>query len=549
MGDANQQVAEAELEAFRQRWREEVQSRNRPAQTHPSHSSQSQPERREQRKTHHVAQQSSVVAPGPSSSTRRREVTDYSEEVEPKTYHDLPDKEEQLRLGTEGQNRDRRLAQEPTSALEHYERAVEKETQGHLGDSIQHYRRAFKLDDGVHEAYKQKHFPPSSFPKPKPTNPNPSNASATVPNPAHHSLHGSTSALPATLKELVQDFSSLSIEAPPPATDASPPERSLLGELPEEILSQIMMDLAIEDVASFARLAPVCKRLAYLVLTEDAVWKRVALGNEYGFAAMVYDFQCDIEGTPLEANDQIAQYLASEDELTVDEYDEFSATVTTPEHQASAFTALTEHLLHTQYSSSWRQLFRSRPRVRFNGCYISTVNYARAGGTSTNTLTWGAPVHVVTYFRYLRFFRDGTAISLLTTTEPADVVHHLTKENLHDHHGNNLPSSVMRDALRGRWRLSGPAATPYKDPAMLNAHAQEAETEGDVHIETEGVVPKYYYRMQLAMSHAGKGARNNKLAWKGFWSYNRLTDDWGEFGLKNDRAFYWSRVRSYGTGL
>ncbi|KAI7181562.1 hypothetical protein KC352_g23358, partial [Hortaea werneckii] len=406
-----------------------------------------------------------------------------------------------------------------------------------------------QLDDGVHEAYKQKHFPPSSFPKPKPTNPNPSNAPATVPNPAHHSLHGSTSALPATLKELVEEFSSLGIEAPPPATDASPPERSLLGELPEEILSQIMMDLAIEDVASFSRLALVCKRLAYLVLTEDAVWKRVALGNEFGFAAMVYDFQCDIEGTPLEANDQIARYLASENELTVDEYDEFSATVPTPEYKASAFTALTEHLLHTQYSSSWRQLFRSRPRVRFNGCYISTVNYARAGGTSTNTLTWGAPVHVVTYFRYLRFFRDGTAISLLTTAEPADVVHHLTKENLHEHHGNTLPSSVMRDALRGRWRLSGPAATPYKDPAMLNTPAQEAETEGDVHIETEGVVPKYYYRMQLAMSHAGKGARNNKLAWKGFWSYNRLTDDWGEFGLKNDRAFYWSRVRSYGAGL
>ncbi|KAI7362093.1 hypothetical protein KC354_g7564 [Hortaea werneckii] len=550
MGDANQQVAEAELEAFRQRWREEVQARNRQPAPHPQpQSSQSQPERREQRKTHHVAQPASVVAPGPSSSARRREVIDYSEEVEPKTYHDLPDKEEQLKLGTEGQDRDRRHAQEPTSALEHYERAVEKETQGHLGDSIQHYRRAFKLDAGVHEAYKQKHFPPSSFPKPKPANPNPSNASATVPNPPHHSLHGSTSALPATLKELVEEFSSLGIEAPPPATDASPPERSLLGELPEEILSQIMMDLAIEDVASFSRLARVCKRLAYLVLTEDAIWKRVALGNEFGFGAMLYDFQCDIEGTPLDANDQIARYLASGDDLTVDEYDDFSATVPTPEHQASAFTALTENLLHTQYSSSWRQLFRSRPRIRFNGCYISTVNYARAGGTSTNTLTWGAPVHVVTYFRYLRFFRDGTAISLLTTTEPADVVHHLTKENLHEHHGNTLPSSVMRDALRGRWRLSGPAATRYKDPAMLGTHANEAETEGDVHIETEGVVPKYYYRMQLAMSHAGKGARNNKLAWKGFWSYNRLTDDWGEFGLKNDRAFYWSRVRSYCTGL
>ena len=151
MGDASQQVAEAELEAFRQRWREEVQARNRQSAPHPqAQSSQSQPERREQRKTHHVAQPASVVAPGPSSSARRREAIDYSEEVEPRTYHDLPDKEEQLKLGTEGQDRDRRHTQEPKSALEHYERAVEKETQGHLGDSIQHYRRAFKVRPPTH---------------------------------------------------------------------------------------------------------------------------------------------------------------------------------------------------------------------------------------------------------------------------------------------------------------------------------------------------------------------------------------------------------------
>ena len=27
-----------------------------------------------------------------------------------------------------------------------------------------------------------------------------------------------------------------------------------------------------------------------------------------------------------------------------------------------------------------------------------------------------------------------------------------------------------------------------------------------------------------------------------------LTDDWAEFGLRNDRPFMWSRVRSYGMG-
>ncbi|KAF2766331.1 hypothetical protein EJ03DRAFT_278361 [Teratosphaeria nubilosa] len=510
---------EAELVAFRQRWREEVSSRN-----------QQKPARQQEQRQKHTQ------PPTAGPATARRKEVDYSEEIEPRAYHDLPDKDEQLKLGAGGDERIRDGRGEPSSALEHYERAVEKETQGQLGDSVRHYRRAFKLDDGVHEAYKRKHFPPSSFVKPAPASVKPSNASATVPGTAHPSLHGSGAALPPTLKQLVDEFAGMRIEAPPPPTDASPQERSLLGELPEEILSHILMEVAINDVATFARLAQVCKRLAHLVLTEEAIWRRVAVGSEFGFKAMLYDFACEIDGDPLDAGDSIARYLddtsdswPSEDDLPL-----------LPAPRETSFSALSNHLLHSTYASSYRQMFRSRPRIRFNGCYISTVNYTRPGGNNTNTLTWGAPVHVVTYFRYLRFFPDGTAISLLTTTEPADVVHHLTKANLHNHHTSTaLPSSVMRDALRGRWRLTGP----------LSAHSkalEEAEVEGDLIVETEGVVPKYTYQMHLALSRAGKSTRNNKLAWKWYGCYNRLTDDWGEFGLKNDQAFYYSRVKSYG---
>jgi F-box protein 9 len=34
---------------------------------------------------------------------------------------------------------------EPRSALEHYEKAVERESQGSLGDSLNLYRKAFKV--------------------------------------------------------------------------------------------------------------------------------------------------------------------------------------------------------------------------------------------------------------------------------------------------------------------------------------------------------------------------------------------------------------------
>jgi len=129
---------EVELEAFRQRWRDEVSARNK----RPDVSGRPSPVV--------LAEQRRKPAPPlpsvPEASTaRRKDATDYSEEVEPRVYYDLPDKEEQLKLGTEGQAHDRNAAKEPSSALEHYEHAVERENIGLLGDSITHYRRAFKV--------------------------------------------------------------------------------------------------------------------------------------------------------------------------------------------------------------------------------------------------------------------------------------------------------------------------------------------------------------------------------------------------------------------
>jgi len=130
----------------------------------------------------------------------------------------------------------------------------------------------------------------------------------------------------------------------------------------------------------------------------------------------------------------------------------------------------------------------------------------------------------------------------LTTNDPADVVHHLTKELQETHRDGAaayLPSIVMKNALRGRWHLSNAGARPDVDLK---------DAEGYVFIETEGVSPRYMYRMKLAVRSSGKGAKNNKLVWQGFWNHNLLTDDSGEFALRNDKAFYFSRVKSYGDG-
>ncbi|KAF1977018.1 hypothetical protein BU23DRAFT_550960 [Bimuria novae-zelandiae CBS 107.79] len=506
--------AEAELESFRQQWREEVTAKakvKQAATTGPAPAKSAQA-------SSSKAPKNSGPAVHSSSHTRHR-----SEELDEPAPHAIPDlgEEQHGRRPDEASASTSSSSTEPKSALEHYERAVEREAQGRQGDSLDLYRKAFKLDDNVQERYKAKHFPASYFksrpPQPRPQNPNPSNASATVPNPAHHSLDG----LSPTVQSMIDGFANLAILGEEPPTDLSPPPPCPIATVPEEILVEIFEQVAVKDLATFVRLARVCKRFVYLVTTEERVWKRIALGHEYGFAGMHYTWSCQVDGKPL-GNDGEGGYILGPD------FEEPVAPTPTPPRETTS-------LLVPSIYPTYRTLFRRRPRIRFNGCYISTVNYTRPGASSPTSVTWNSPIHIVTYYRYLRFLRDGTCISLLTTSEPADVVPFLYIEHLHKNHGS-LPAAPMKDAVLGRWRLTGPEIPDVEG----------SEKEGTLEIETAGATPKYMYKMSLSVGSAGRAAKNNKLSWQGYWSYNRLTDDWGEFGLKNDRPYYWSRVKSYG---
>jgi F-box protein 9 len=514
-----QTEAERELERFRQQWRDEVSAKAKPQESRPN---------RTQASASGTAASKKTWRPLLSRSYSKGS-HDGTDEHEPFNHHDLPEKEIGRKTG-DVEYGSSKIPEGPTTALDHYEKAVEREGQGSLGDSVAFYRKAFRMDPDVQDLFKKKHFPPSSFPASKPTNPNPSNAPVTVPNTAHHSL----TALPPTVSELITNFTGLSIAQAPAPTEFSPIPPCPIAEIPDEILTQILLTLAIMDVASFARTSQVCKRLAYLVLTEDSIWKRIIHGPEYGFSGMHYKYCCTEDGDPISA-------FSLDDTNT-----NFSLIDTEPLTANSAPKILPTISLTTQYPS-YRSMFRHRPRLRFQGCYISTVNYTRPG--HANSMRWNTPILIVTYYRYLRFYRDGTVISLLTTHEPTDVVPYLQKEYL-NREATNLPHGVMRDAVGGRWHLGGDpfstSPTPASTVPMMKTHEDEGLPEGHLHIETPGVVPKYMYKMHFALQSAGKaGPRNNKLAWIGYWSKNRLTDDWGEFELKNDKAFYWSRVKSW----
>ena len=56
-----------------------------------------------------------------------------------------------------------------------------------------------------------------------------------------------------------------------------------------------------------------------------------------------------------------------------------------------------------------------RPMLRFDGFYICKLTYRRTG-LSENSMNH--PIHEVISYKYLRFFPDGTTISLYTNSTP-----------------------------------------------------------------------------------------------------------------------------------
>lgn len=61
-------------------------------------------------------------------------------------------------------------------------------------------------------------------------------------------------------------------------------------------------------------------------------------------------------------------------------------------------------LLHSKYESSWRKMWLLRPRVRTDGLYVSRNTYIRAGVAEWKVTN---PVHLVCYYRYIRFYPSG----------------------------------------------------------------------------------------------------------------------------------------------
>lgn len=61
-------------------------------------------------------------------------------------------------------------------------------------------------------------------------------------------------------------------------------------------------------------------------------------------------------------------------------------------------------IVRSCYGGSWRKMWIARPRLRFDGLFVSRNTYIRTGVAEWKVTN---PVHLVCYYRYIRFYPSG----------------------------------------------------------------------------------------------------------------------------------------------
>ena len=162
--------------------------------------------------------------------------------------------------------------------------------------------------------------------------------------------------------------------------------------------------------------------------------------------------------------------------------------------------------------SDWFKLWLTLPRIRFDGVYISTVTYTRQGLDESSVYT---PIHLVTYYRYLRFF-NSAVIMWTTPMEPRIAIKFLTTGSTH-----------KKDFSLGRWKM----------------HDMELVKISELlHIK----VPRYVFEATLKITGSRPGSFN-KLSWKEY-NATKINDQNSITRISSQlKPFIFSKVRSFPT--
>uniref|UniRef100_V5GTM0 F-box protein Hrt3/FBXO9 C-terminal domain-containing protein n=2 Tax=Kalmanozyma brasiliensis (strain GHG001) TaxID=1365824 RepID=V5GTM0_KALBG len=181
--------------------------------------------------------------------------------------------------------------------------------------------------------------------------------------------------------------------------------------------------------------------------------------------------------------------------------------------------------LYERHHSDWRTAFINQPRVRLNGCYIAACHYARPGLSED---AWVRVIHVVEFYRSIRFLPDGTALSLLTTDPPSETVRRLE------------PGLKAKGFSKGRWELFEQGLDDDDEEGRPRGPKVVVEDLRDKSMH------KYAFRMVFGLRSTTRG-RWNKLDLLEYFSVNLTNGEVLPLPQKHSRPFHFSRVIAYGV--
>lgn len=130
-------------------------------------------------------------------------------------------------------------------------------------------------------------------------------------------------------------------------------------------------------------------------------------------------------------------------------------------HMALQAEARSSPNLPYPFYPSYRDLFLLRPRIRTDGIYISKITYFRSG-ISENSMN--NPVHLVTYYRYLRFFGASEGYTvwwLVSSKPPPGVIESLRNPKRMISSMENIWTGQTANIFHGHWNRSDSSDTTF----------------------------------------------------------------------------------------
>lgn len=176
---------------------------------------------------------------------------------------------------------------------------------------------------------------------------------------------------------------------------------------------------------------------------------------------------------------------------------------------------------------TWREMFITRPRVSFNGCYISKINYQRLGENSYQDQFY-RPVQIVEYFRLIRFFPDGKMFMMTSSDELQTSINKL----------KNVQNALnSRDILKGDYH--------YQDSTVLIVIKKQPTANQKFKRKNYSNNDTLTFFLELDINDMLK-KKFAKLTWRHYTISQGLTDD--DFDLRSSTKyppFYFSSVKSF----